>query len=280
LKWVRATRSPACAASASATTKSPPTSSTSTQANHGLDGLKTGDVERFYRDVVDPLRTHGGAVVILDHLPKATEGRGKWAIGSERKIGACDVHLGLEVIHPFGRGKTGKAKITTHKDRHGYLPRPRAGELELTSDPETELITWQITLADQEQNTEPFRPTFLMQRISEYLELQTEPVSRNSVEQNVKGKSTDAKRLALDVLTHEKLHQRDTRRTRRTPRLLPTPLPRDSRDDFAYLAGPRLNLAPGELHYDLASSPDPLQGGEERGEVEPEFPSNEHHHLA
>jgi hypothetical protein len=168
-------------------------------ALHGLDGLKSADVERFYRDVVDPLRAHGAAVVILDHLPKAIEGRGKWAIGSERKIGACDVHLGLEMLQPFGRGRTGRAKIVTHKDRPGYLPRPKAGELELVSDEESELITWQIRLAEREQSPEPFRPTCLMKRVSEYLEAQAEPVSRNVVEQNIKGKAA-GKRLAMDIL--------------------------------------------------------------------------------
>ena len=102
----------------------------------------------------------------------------------------------------FGRGRTGKARLTTHKDRPGYLPRPKTGELELISDPDTELITWQITLADREQNNDTFRPTCLMERVSRYLEGQAEPVSRNNVEKDVQGQAK-AIRTALNTLTAE-----------------------------------------------------------------------------
>jgi NrS-1 polymerase HBD domain/AAA domain len=107
-------------------------------ALHQLDENSATDIETFYRIVVDPLRAYGAAVVTLDHVTKATEGRGKWSIGSQRKIGACDVALGLEVIQEFGRGRVGKARIRTHKDRPGYLSRPNAGEFELTSDKDTQ----------------------------------------------------------------------------------------------------------------------------------------------
>jgi hypothetical protein len=36
------------------------------------------------------------------------------------------------------------AKVMTQKDRPGHLPRPKAAELELTSDPVSGLITWEI----------------------------------------------------------------------------------------------------------------------------------------
>jgi hypothetical protein len=163
---------------------------------HQLDPNKSIDIETFYRRVVDPLRSHGAAVVILDHLPKDPTTRGKFAIGSERKVGGCEVHLGFEVISPFGRGRTGKAKIVTHKDRPGYLHRPRAATLELNSSLLGD-ITWKIELAEQ-TDTPPayFRPTHLMEKVSRYLEERGEQASMNQIESNIPGNATYVRRAA------------------------------------------------------------------------------------
>jgi hypothetical protein len=172
---------------------------------HRLDDNSTRDVETFYRTVVDPLRAHGAAVVILDHLAKNSETRGRWAIGSQRKVGGADVHLGLEIVEPFGRGRTGKAKLLTHKDRPGYLPRPKTGEFELVSDGETQLVTWRITLAEGDQGEAPvggFRPTCLMERVSRYLEGQTDAKSRTEIRNAVSGNDA-AILVAIDCLSDE-----------------------------------------------------------------------------
>jgi AAA domain len=170
---------------------------------HGCDPNSGVEVERFYRTVVGPLQTRGVAVVLLDHPTKAKETRGKFSIGSERKIAACDVHLGFEIVRPFGRGRDGLAKLTTHKDRPGYLARPKAAELELSSDPDTGLISWEIRPAEHSDDQHPFRPTHLMEKVSLYVGAQlAEPPSRNRVEENVTGKR-DFVRLAIDTLLAE-----------------------------------------------------------------------------
>ncbi len=170
---------------------------------HGLDPNSGADVERFNHAVVSVLRCEGAAVLILDHLPKNREGRGRFSIGSERKVGGTDVHLGFEIVQPFGRGRRGLVRIVVHKDRPGHLPRPRAADLELRSDLETHAITWDLRLGEQDQDEpDSFRPTALMQRVSVFLEQQAEPVSRNVLEAAVKGKR-DYVRLAVDVLVRE-----------------------------------------------------------------------------
>ena len=174
-----------------------------TLALHGCDPNSGADVERFYRTVVEPLRGHGAAVLLLDHLAKNKDTRGMFSIGSERKIGGADVHLGFEVVRPFGRGKSGLAKIATHKDRPGNLPRPKAAELELTSDPGTGAISWQIRPAEQADPEQPFRPTNLMEKVSHYVEgCVDDPPSRTNVEENVTGKG-EWVRQAIDVLVRE-----------------------------------------------------------------------------
>lgn len=169
---------------------------------HGLDPKSDKDIETFHRVLIDPLMEHGAASLILDHVIKNREERGRWATGSERKIGRVDVALLVEIVHPFGRGRTGTARISTSKDRPGYLARPRAADLELSSDTVTGQITWTLTTATPGAEPAPFRPTFLMERASRYLEIQVEPVSRRHVEEHVQGKAT-AIRTALDILTAE-----------------------------------------------------------------------------
>lgn len=174
-------------------------------ALHGLDPNSAVDIENLHRALFDPLSAHGAAVVILDHVVKNEETRGRWATGSERKIGRADVALRIEVIQPFGRGKTGLARISTSKDRPGHLPRPRAGDLSLYSDPDTGAITSSISLHDPregEAQESTFRPTVLMEKVSRFLEHLAEPASRNMIEKGIEGKATFVRR-AIDTLISE-----------------------------------------------------------------------------
>jgi hypothetical protein len=169
---------------------------------HGLNPDKGVEVERFYRTVVQPFQDAGAAVILLDHVAKNRDARGRYSIASERKLAAVDVHLGFELVRPFGRGKTGLAKLITHKDRFGHLPRPKAAEFELTSDPVSGRVTWQLRLAEPSDSDHGFRPTTLMRRVSEFVGAEAEPPSRNRVEEHVTGKR-DFVRQAVDVLLAE-----------------------------------------------------------------------------
>lgn len=136
---------------------------------------------------------------------KNKEARGKFSIGAERKLGGADVHLGFEVVQHFTLGRTGRVEIVTHKDRPGYLPRPKAAELELVSDAETGRATWAWQLAEHAAEGEadlPFRPTGLMEKVSRYVESRPEAASRNEIETAVTGKRQFV-RMAIDLLTDE-----------------------------------------------------------------------------
>ena len=86
----------------------------------GLDDNKRADVERFARAWVRPLFDVGITTVLIDHVTKNTETRGKYMIGSERKLGGVDVHLGLELVgKPLTRGGSAVVKVHVHKDRPG-----------------------------------------------------------------------------------------------------------------------------------------------------------------
>jgi AAA domain len=130
---------------------------------HGLSENAGQDVQAFQRLVVAPLRAGGAAVVTIDHVTKNPDGRGKFAIGSQRKIGACDVHLVFATKRDFGIGRVGEANITTKKDRFGHLPRPFCGRLRLSSDAETGAVAYELRIAKPGEE-EPFRPTTLMEK--------------------------------------------------------------------------------------------------------------------
>jgi GNAT superfamily N-acetyltransferase len=169
----------------------------------GLDDNKRADVERFARLYVRPFWQKGIATILLDHVVKNADARGKYAIGSERKVGGADVHLGFEVIRPLSRGGRGVYKLTTHKDRGGLLPRPTTAELEIHSDPETHALTWTFrSVGGERAESDGFRPTVLMERVSKFLEWENEPASLTTVEQRVKGK-VEYVRAAVDQLVDE-----------------------------------------------------------------------------
>lgn len=163
----------------------------------GLDDMNRKDAERFARLWVRPLFQCGIATVVLDHVTKASEGRGKYTIGSERKVGGVDVHLGFEIITQLTRGTSGLVKVRVHKDRPGFLHRPHPAEIALSSDPDTHAITWDIRAATE--TTSGWQPTVIMGKVSTFLEQQTDPVSRNNVERSLGGTAQWVRR-AMDEL--------------------------------------------------------------------------------
>jgi hypothetical protein len=134
----------------------------------GLDDYKRADAEAFAHTWIVPLWLLGITTAVLDHVVKSSEARGRYAIGSERKLGTVDVHLGFHAIKHLTRGGPGLIRIDTHKDRPGHLARPHAAELGLQSDPTTHRITWEFKAAgvtNMSDAGDNWRPTALMARV-------------------------------------------------------------------------------------------------------------------
>jgi hypothetical protein len=227
---------------------------------HGLDDNKRADTERLARLLVDPLRDRDVASIVLDHVVKAQEQRGKWAIGSERKLGGVDVALSFDAKVPLSRGHTGLVRITVAKDRLGHLRRrPHLAELELRSDPDTHRITWAFK-ADNAPEGGDWRPTRLMEKVSRFLETTSsrpgDEVSRAEVERNVHGRG-EFVRQAVDALIHDG-YVAETAGPRRS-RLIRSVRPFRADD----LVPPRPDLVPDEVTYlsrDLVPRPPSLEG--------------------
>ena len=102
---------------------------TDSMATHGLEANSGSDVGEWITSLINPIRTRtNAAVVVLDHVTKSSEGRGRWAIGSQHKMAASDVGLALTVVDPIARatpadvdGKSGLVRIRVTKDRPGHL---------------------------------------------------------------------------------------------------------------------------------------------------------------
>jgi hypothetical protein len=169
-----------------------------------LDDQKRLDAERWAALWVRPLWDAGVASITIDHVTKNAESRGKYAIGTERKVGQVDVHLGFEFIgEALRRGGSAVCKITTHRDRPGWLPRPRAAELELASDPETHRIKWSFNPPGETTGDETWRPTVLMDRVLAHIgRYGYEPIARTTLAREVSGRHMFVLR-AIDLLLEE-----------------------------------------------------------------------------
>lgn len=144
---------------------------TSALAVHGLNDNAAVEVDAFFTEFVNHLSVKIDAtMVLLDHVSKADKAsRGMYSIGSSRKIGATDVHLGAVIEKPLSPGGEGIVRLERHKDRHGSYARPNAARVTFTSHAEGG-ISYEIDLIDPDAVQGPFIPTFLMERVSRTLE--------------------------------------------------------------------------------------------------------------
>lgn len=79
-------------------------------------------VASFVASALRPAARAGACVLVVDHVSKAAEQRGRWAIGSQRKLAAIDgAAIAVEISNPWARDRSGGAALTLAKDRRGWL---------------------------------------------------------------------------------------------------------------------------------------------------------------
>ncbi len=137
----------------------------------------------------------GPAVLVLDHVVKDAENRGRWATGSGHKLAGLDgVALTLESVQPGGVGMVGRSRLYCSKDRHGQV-RPH-------SVPSTGGKAWLADLvvdssgAFTEAVLHPpttqegsFVPTLVMGKVSDVLVAAGRQLSKSEVEDRVGGRA-------------------------------------------------------------------------------------------
>ena len=178
---------------------------TEAMADLGLDPLSGTDVAIYYAGSPRWMANTGAATLVLDHVTKSTESRGRWAIGSERKLSGLDgAAYGFESLVTFGRGKTGLVKMTVAKDRSGHIRQHEAAGKVIAM---AELKSWPddgvtVHFGVPEVATDGnFRPTYLMAKLSETI-IKTPGLSTRALNGAVTGK-TEAKALAIEMLVVE-----------------------------------------------------------------------------
>lgn len=174
-----------------------------------LDGANPNDdadVARWFRRLPRALAALGSAVLLVDHVVKSNDDRGLWAIGSQRKRAAID---GASYIveqrkgDAFARDRPGRARLTVAKDRHGQYRRgQRVADMIVTPSGSHVGIRLVAVEDDATSESDIWRPTFLMERVSRLLELATEPLSQRVLEAGVTGKAANV-RAAARVLVDE-----------------------------------------------------------------------------
>jgi len=86
------------------------------------------DIARFFLALPKRIARHGPAVVLVDHVVKDKESRGRYGIGGQHKLAGIDgATYTLEVTRPWGLGLDGASRISVTKDRPGHV---RGGSLE------------------------------------------------------------------------------------------------------------------------------------------------------
>ncbi|WP_051698786.1 AAA family ATPase [Streptomyces albus] len=179
----------------------------------GLFGLKPKDdtdVAGFWRILPRWLAEHGPAVLLLDHVNKDRETRGRWATGSQHKLsGLNGCAYMLENITPLAPGQTGKSRVRVAKDRPGQVRRNALpgsggalhwfGDFVVEPQPDGSALA---SLPAPIEREGPFRPTALMHKVSDALAAAPEPLSVRGVLDRVPGKQ-DAVRRALAALVDD-----------------------------------------------------------------------------
>ena len=88
----------------------------------GLELTDNTDATKFAQTLLKPLAATGACVVYVDHIPKNKENRGKGGIGAQAKRAmTTGCALSVEVVSAFGRGMTGRLRLTVDKDRPGHV---------------------------------------------------------------------------------------------------------------------------------------------------------------
>lgn len=172
----------------------------------GTNGVKTNDndeIAAWCRRIARPIaRRTGAAVILIDHVTKDADTRGRFALGGQAKMNALDgAAYVVEVAEALGRGLKGAVTLRVAKDRPGGV-RGHCGTFrKLDRTQEAARVTIdsrrpnqiKVTIEPPSTGTNPaekseFRPTALMERVSQFL-VRNSPSSLRKVRESVSGKA-------------------------------------------------------------------------------------------
>ena len=183
----------------------------------GRGSMDNDDLAAWGREVPKKIADRtGAAVVLIDHVVKNKSMQGRFAIGGQAKMAALSgAAYTVEILQPLGVGTRGLVGLRIGKDRPGQV-RPRCGTyrksdrtqpaanivIDSTGDQTAVTVERWDTNTPQESTTAGFRPTNLMQRVSQAVQAAAEPVTKTAAVTAAGGKKTSAL-YAFDLLVAE-----------------------------------------------------------------------------
>lgn len=190
---------------------------TEAMVQNGWSIKENDDIARFFTLLPRMLSRTGAAVLLIDHVTKDKESRGRWAIGGQHKLAGVDGAVyALEAAKPFGFGTEGVSKLRVEKDRHAWVRklvpgvmRPIVAEFRLTSNEDGSETIAELRPPETASDG-PFRPTHLMETMSRALEGVSDPLTQNAWLTVTSG-NKGARLAAMERLIEEGYVEREQR---------------------------------------------------------------------
>lgn len=170
------------------------------------------DVARWIREVPKQIADcTGAAVVLIDHVTKDPSTRNRFAIGGQAKMaGLTGAAYTVDVAQPLGRGLRGEVVLRVAKDRPGHVRQHCVSFNKRERTQQAARIVVDSTVLPPRVTIEPpgvvrgegsgtpkeFRPTNLMERVSQEIEQHPAGLTKTQAATNAGGK----KKYALDAV--------------------------------------------------------------------------------
>jgi hypothetical protein len=158
----------------------------------GLDPYSNVDAAKFLASLPRPIANAGAAVLLIDHVIKAKEARGRYALGAQHKLAGIAVAYSTDAIKTPSRTTPGHIKLKVEKDRHGHV-RSHAqanavANVHITPEDNGTHVTVAIEPPEMSTNEAgEFRPTVLMTRVWNYVHDQP-AAGLNAIKRDVEGR--------------------------------------------------------------------------------------------
>lgn len=154
-------------------------------SRQGFSEDKADDVVRWTDLLPRMIARTGAAVLMLDHVAKDPEQRGRWARGSGAKLAVVDgASYQIKVRRPFSRHRSGEIDLIVAKDRPGGVGAIGEVAAKITVDPSGagERVSIRIDPKPVDQApTDSWKPTVLMAMISKTIAESTVPLTATGV---------------------------------------------------------------------------------------------------
>jgi KaiC/GvpD/RAD55 family RecA-like ATPase len=173
----------------------------------GLDENNNNDVRTWYDQVPEQVVRWGCTALLVDHTTKPQKGfSSRYQKGAGAKLDAITgVSVLLEFASSFSRDKEGFAKAIVAKDNNGwYAEGTTVAEVRVSPEENGKVIHLAVTkpsaAASEAGEEKSFRPTVLMERMTEWLAKMGQPVSWTSAREAPIGvRGGKANKTALDA---------------------------------------------------------------------------------